>query len=81
MWYKTESTVRPSSIDNISSQEYVYIRKDITEEVREDVTYYLYKENKIPKKDWELYSQILTQENDISDVQMAICDLYEMIGI
>lgn len=85
MWYKAQmvGSLQPPEIDNFSSQEYVYIRKNIQQietENEEDPTTWEYDEQKIRKEDWELYQNIITNTNDITDVQLALCDLYEMIG-
>lgn len=62
-WKIVESTIKPEEIDKTSSKEYVYVRRDIEEVTETDtegneVTKYVYQENKIPKSDWEYYQQL-----------------------
>ena len=54
-WYKSESATYPLEVDTTSSKKYNYIRRNITEVVKEDVTYYQFEELKIAKEDWSLY--------------------------
>lgn len=80
MWYNAESTVRPNSIDETLSNDYVYLRKNIQEVIREDVTYYIYKEKIVKKTDWDEYKEFLSQEEEITELQLAITELYKLIG-
>lgn len=87
MWRLAQNSdnIKPAKVDDISSAKYVYVRKDFTEVEIEDQegkthTVWQYYENKILKQDWELYESIIANQNDVTDIQEAICDLYEMIG-
>lgn len=52
-WVQAESTVRPLEVDLESSLEYVLLHRNISEEEREGVLYYLYEEALVPKEDYE----------------------------
>lgn len=54
MWYKSESSVRPSDIDTTSSQKYNYVRRNVTEEDGR----FIYEEAKIDKESWGLYKEL-----------------------
>lgn len=80
MWYAVESGIKPSEIDNTSSEIYVYLRKDIVKvEDEEKGTYYEYLEQKIKKDDWDMYKQIISNTSDLADVQDALIELAEMV--
>lgn len=80
MWKVVTSSVRPNIIDETSSKHTVYIRKDITEKQKETgEVYYEYLENNIPKDKYELYTLIIKQDDDITNLEVAVCDLYEQM--
>lgn len=87
MWRLAQNSneVKPDEIDKTSSPNVVYIRKDFEELERTDEegnvvgTYWQYQENAIPKKDWELYEMLVSSDGKITDVELALCDVYEMI--
>lgn len=86
MWKQSESTERPLEIDETSSKKVVYVRRNIKEvtvqdEVSEETrTIYQYEENTIPKADWETYKTVMENQSATTDLELAICDLYEMIA-
>lgn len=88
MWKTVENSnnVRPNDIDEISSKDIVYVRKDFIEvptydEYGEQIgNHWQYIEDEIPKSDWETYKKVIENENAMIDTQLAICDLYEMIS-
>lgn len=84
MWYKAEYSNIPLEIDNVSSSEYVYVRRNIAKEEKnnEDTvkTIYMCEEQKIPKKDWELYENILSHNVELSEIQDALIELSEIIA-
>lgn len=85
MWKLTENSnsEKPLEIDETSSQTYAYIRKDfkeipVTDEEGEETgTRWQYMENAIPKADWETYKDLLTTQDKITDIQLALVELYE----
>lgn len=84
MWKTVQSTIKPLDIDETSSKSVVYVRKDIAESVTTDeneqkITIYTYQENTIPKSDWETYKAIMENQSATTDLELAICELYEMI--
>lgn len=84
MWYKAEYSNMPLEIDNVSSSEYVYVRRNIAKEEKkneDDVeTIYVCEEQKILKKDWELYENILSHNVELSEIQDALIELSEIIS-
>lgn len=86
-WYKSSNndSTKPSEIDETSSKVVVYIRKDFAEVPTLDIdgkeigTHWEYMEKKVKKEDWEIYTKVISNEGDITDAQLAICELYEMI--
>jgi len=85
MWKLTEnsSSEKPLEIDEISSQTVVYVRKEfkeipvLDEEGQEIGSKWQYMENTIPKIDWETYKNLLDTQIDITDIQLALVELYE----
>lgn len=87
MWYETEGgSEKPEALDTTSSKVYVYIRKNFEEHEREEegeenvkIKYWTWLEQKIEKKDWELYQSLIKSESDITDLQEALVELYEIV--
>lgn len=87
MWKIVENSnsVKPSEIDDTSSKDTIYVRKDFVEVPTYDGdnnqigTHWQYMENEIPRDDWETYKKVIENENAMIDTQLAICDLYEML--
>ena len=82
MWKLAEngSNIKPDQVDDTSSRIYVYVRKEFKEipnHGEEEGTHWQYLEKKILKTDWEVYSDILSAQTDITDIQLALCELYE----
>lgn len=85
MWIESENSdsTKPLEIDNTSSRAYVYVRKDFEEVPTYDQegtqigTHWKYKENKVNREDWETYTDIINTQNDITDIQLALVELYE----
>ena len=86
MWRQSESAERPLEIDETSSKTVVYVRRNIKEvtvqdEMSEETrTIYQYEENAIPKADWETYKAVMENQSATTDLELAICELYEMIA-
>lgn len=91
-----ESTVKPSSIDTTSSKVYNYVRKNITELTdSEGNIRYSYEEVKVLKSDWDQYYNELAKDieiselkseneqltTDVTDLQMAIAEMYETLSV
>ena len=63
MWYYAESNEHPQTVDDTSSKNWVYVRRNIEEHERVDemtgdaVTYYAYEEIKLPKDTYPIYQQ------------------------
>lgn len=85
MWKQSESAEKPLEIDETSSKTVVYVRRNIKEvtvqdEMSEETrTIYRYEENTIPKADWETYKTVMENQSATTDLELAICELYEMV--
>lgn len=87
MWYESEndSLIRPSDVDQTSSQVYVYLRKNIevvSETTKGDETipaHYKWNEIKIPKEVWEIAKETFEHGEALDDVYEALAELAEMI--
>ena len=85
MWKLAENSdnVKPLEIDETSSQSIVYVRKDfkeipvLDEEGQEIGSKWQYQENEILKSDWETYKGLLETQSNITDIELAIVELYE----
>lgn len=91
-WHRSESTVRPLTVDDTLSKVIVYLRRNISEEVRTDelgneITWYVYDEAEVEK---ETYYQIAacisgvqeqtdTNTSDIEGLGDAILEMSEII--
>ena len=88
MWKVVENSdnVKPLDIDQSSSSVYVFVRKDFEEvpsydqEGKQIGTHWKYKEIYIPSDNWDIYAKETVNEANLTDVQLALCELYEMIG-
>ena len=84
MWKTVQSTLKPLDVDETSSKSVVYIRKDITESTADEneqkITIYTYQENTILKSDWETYKAIMENQSATTDLELAVCELYEMLA-
>ena len=67
----SQSTEKPELVDTTSSKKYVYLRKDIVETQREDITYYEYQEAKLTSAEYEEY----LAELSIIDIQQQRADI------
>ena len=80
MWKTVENSIdeKPLAIDETSSQSKVYVRKDFEEipnynsDGEEIGTHWRYSENEINKEDWETYKTLLSTQDDITDIQIAL---------
>lgn len=86
-WKMSQSNdgVKPEEIDRTSSAAVVYIRKDLKKIIVNDenggeLTRWEYMEQKIPREDWALYEEMMNNRNDVTDIQLALCDLYELVS-
>lgn len=79
MWKIVENSTseKPEAIDESSSNSIVYVRKDFKEIETEDSTHWQYLENEIPKTDWETYKALLSTQESITDIELALVELYE----
>lgn len=83
MWYHNENgdTIKPLSLDNTSSKQYVYVRKNfILIEAHEDsAAHWSWDEIKIPKADWAIYESVMNHEAALEDVYAALAELAELM--
>ena len=90
MWYEVENgeLIRPANIDNTSSREYIYIRKEfeIVEAVPETENndyipaHYKWQEMKIWKEDWEMYEKIIAHDDALNDIYNALIELAQLFS-
>jgi hypothetical protein len=92
-WYKSETgnEEQPVALDNTSSNEYVYVRRNFervevenqnTEEDPDaEPTYkWVYEEQKVSKEDWNTYESIIQNENNIKVNDGGLLDLADIIS-
>ena len=80
MWYKAQGMEIPSTIDETSSQVYVYVRKNISAEQRtvengETETIYVWDEAKVPKEIFDIFKAQTESEVRIADIEDTIADM------
>ncbi len=88
MWINAENgdSTKPSTIDSTSSSTHVYVRKDFEEVPTYDQdgeqigTHWKYKEQCIPKEDWEIYQTAMQNTADINDLTDAVIELAGILG-
>lgn len=69
-WYKSESATYPLEVDTTSSKKYNYVRRNITEVVKDETTYYEFEECKILKEDWGFYLENEQLRADLDYIAM-----------
>ena len=80
MWYKAQGMEIPSTIDEKSSQVYVYVRKNInveqkTNENANTETIYVWDEAKIPKEIFDIFKAQTDSEVRIADIEDTLADM------
>lgn len=94
-YYTSSSTVEPDLIDDSSSKKVTYIRRNVVSEEQEDGSIlYNYEECKLSKQDYETYineqllkdstessKKIAALEEEITELEMALCEVYELMAI
>ena len=85
-YINSTSTVEPSILDNTSSPNVVYVRKNIVprEEEQEDgsvITYYDYQEAKISKADWDYFKSIIDLDSKVAKSLADIDYIAMEIGV
>lgn len=76
LWHKSESTVKPLSVDDSCSKVLVYLHKNIQEETRtaEDgttTTWYVYDEATVPKDDYYEIAACMTDVTEQTEVNTS----------
>lgn len=84
MWYKTSNgdSAKPATIDQESSKVYTYIRRDFqlcpaADDVPE---HWEWAEKKVTKDEFETIAEVMTHGDELTELETALCDVYEMIG-
>ena len=87
MWNHVHAVgAEPPFFDETSSHFTVLVTKnhvsfeEVDEMTGEIVTGWDYDETRIPKEDWEVYKKCLENTQDITDLQLALVEVYEQIG-
>lgn len=80
MWYKAQGMEMPSTIDETSSQVFVYVRKNInveqkTNENGNTETIYVWDEAKIPKEIFDIFKAQTDSEVRIADIEDTLADM------
>jgi hypothetical protein len=76
MWKESQSTVMPESVDNTSSNKYVYVRRNIREINTEDTgVLYIYEEYKIPKDVYEIFKNQMDVSTRVNDIEEVITEI------
>lgn len=80
MWYKAQGMEMPSTIDETSSQVYVYVRKNINVEQKTNEngnaeTIYVWDEAKIPKEIFGIFKAQTDSEVRIADIEDTLADM------
>lgn len=68
-YVKSESTNYPELVDITSSKKYAYIRKDVIEVQKEEVTYYQYQEAKLTHEEYEQYLKEISGTETLGDIE------------
>lgn len=82
-FYKSESSVMPELVDDVSSKKVTYIRQNVVEKQRTDgdgesYTYYEYEEAKMTKEEYAQYLQEL-KSNDMLEKVKSIEDRVDVL--
>ena len=77
MWYEAMCDIEPEIVDTKSSNKYVYIRRNVHLETREDESgesksFYAFEEMKIQK---DIYEIIAPQNARLDDIEEAITEI------
>ncbi|MBR5541918.1 MAG: hypothetical protein IKU64_06125 [Bacteroides sp.] len=83
MWYKNEngSITKPEAVDSVSSNEFVYVRKNFAEiaGAEEVPAHWEWMETKIPKDAFEIWLNVQDHNTALDDVYAALTELAELI--
>jgi hypothetical protein len=89
MWYENSNAenIKPETIDNTSSQKWVYIRKDFeliepeqdSETEEERLTYWKWQELKIPKEALAIWQYNTKNAEDVDAITECILEISEII--
>lgn len=75
-WKLTESTVKPLEIDELSSKNVIYFRRDISVNENDNgVKMYHYMEAKVDKEYWNKNRNLIENELAVIDIQQSITDM------
>lgn len=80
IWARTESTERPPEVETTKARVFVY--ENIEEEEHDGATVYVFD---MEEYTIDEYIAVMSEENaalknDVTDLQVALCDLYESMG-
>lgn len=79
MWYKSSSTAYPPLIDTTSSKIYVYVRKNVEEQIIEEEgknkIIYIYDEIKIPKDVYDIFEKELVNDTRLNDIEEVLTEI------
>lgn len=79
MWYKSSSIAYPPLIDITSSKIYVYVRKNVEEQIIEEEgenkNIYIYDELKIPKEVYGIFEKELVNDTRLNDIEEVLTEI------
>ena len=78
---ENSNDIKPLEVDETSSNHVVYVRRnfELVDANDERPTHYRYEENEVPKENWETYKAVLNHDTQLTDAELAIVELYELI--
>lgn len=81
---KSQSSVRPKLIDTTSSKKVVYIRQNIAEVQKDDMTFYEYEEAKLTKEEYKEYLSEMGAQDTLETIEKLKAEnqtLSEQVGM
>lgn len=80
MWKKVQGNQKPQELLILEDENCVYIRRNIHKVEIEGDQLFEYEENCLSLDDWKTYQDIFINQTDITDLQLALVEVYEKIG-
>ena len=66
---KSQSSVKPDLIDTTSSKKVIYIRQNIVEVQKDDITFYEYDEAKLTKDEYKEYLEDIKTQDTLEVIE------------
>lgn len=65
----SESTNYPELVDTTSSKKFIYIRQNVIEVQKNDITFYKYDEAKLTKEEYEIYLKEISSQETLKNIK------------